>query len=132
MAKSSSPAGNTPPPKTSEADIYLTDDSAKNITLSIKIGPAGQKAVSHIKLDQQMLLKDHDGTLNNFTIDTNRQCKNKFLAAATVVTAMANANSLVVEYVLKGGPDGTKTIRLNSAPANKGDSVLFDISVFLF
>lgn len=117
---------------TSQAEIYMTDDSNNKITLDIKIGPAGQKAVSHVKLEQKLLLKDHDGTLKEFPIDTNRQCKNKFLGAATLVTAMADVNSLRVDYVLKGGPEGTKTIPLSSGPIKKGKSVLFDITVFLF
>jgi hypothetical protein len=122
----------TSTPNTSEADIYMTDNSDKNITLDIKIGPAGQKAASHVKLEQDLLLKDHDGTLKNFVIDTNMQCKNKFLGAATVVTAMADVDSLRVDYVLKGGPEGPKTISLTSGAVKKGEAKLFDITVFLF
>ena len=125
MAKSSSP-------NTSEADIYMTDNSNKNITIAIKIGPAGQKATSHIKLDQDLLLQDQDGTLPAFAVGTNLNSKNKFLAAATIVTAMSDVPSLTVQYVLNGGPDGAKTISLQSGPANTGDNVLFDITVFLF
>ena len=122
----------TATPNSSEADIYMTDNSDKNITLDIKIGPAGQKAASHVKLDEKLLLQGHDGTLKNFVIDTNLQCKNKFLGAATLVTAMADVDSLRVDYVLKGGPEGAKTIALTSGAKKKGESQLFDITVFLF
>jgi hypothetical protein len=132
MARSSNANKKVEDVDTSQADIYLTDDSAKTITLSIRIGPAGQKAASNVKLEQNLLLHGHDGTLRDFNIDTNRNCKNKFLSAATIVTAMSDVEEINVVYIINGGPDGKKEIPLRSGAVNEGDFVTFDITVFLF
>jgi hypothetical protein len=131
MAKSTKKTDKSKP-NTSEAEIYLTNTSASNITLDIRIGPAGQTGSSHVKLDDDLKLNGHPDELKNFPVGTNLECKNKFLSAATVVVAMSDVDNIDLVYVVKGGADPTLSIPLWSGPLTQGQKVVFDITVFLF
>ena len=119
--------------KTSLTDIYMVDDSGKEVKLNLGIGAAKQKSLSKIKLGRNILLDEHEGSVKNLHLGSNASLKGKFLNIKTVVTDINGLpNETFLELGITGGPIGDFNSKLSKTVLNDGDSVFYEIEIFFF
>lgn len=83
--------------------LYLVSDTDKHVSLEIIIGDVGQTASSLIAIDQEEP-KDHEGSLSETPLGTNRELSNKVLFITTTITdtsELSNFTEMIIR--LRGG-----------------------------
>ena len=119
--------------KTSLTDIYMVDNSEKEIKINLNIGAAMQKGLSRIKLGRTVLLDQHEGSVKNLSLGSNAGVKGKFLNIKTVVIDIAGLpNETFLELEITGGVNGKFSSSLSKTVLNDGDSVFYEIEIFFF
>src|SRR5688572_20115166 len=112
-------------------DIYLVNESDKDILLNLKIGPAMVKAVSNVKLESKTLLSEHEGQISNLKAGTNKTVNAKFLTIKTVAThILGQPRNIQLELEIKGGIETVSYPPLRAQIKNDGDTIFFEIEIF--
>lgn len=118
--------------QTSLTDSYQVDDSDRQIKFDLIIGDIGQASISTIKLDDNILLGNHEGTLVDYPVGENRNVANKFLNITTIVTDVSqNHNRTGINFSIRGGRN-PYNYALSKVVVNQGDSVAYKIEIFFY
>jgi len=83
--------------------LYLVGDTDKDVSLEIIIGDVGQTASSLIAIDGEEPT-DHEGSLSETPLGTNRELSNKVLFITTTITdtsELSNFTEMIIR--LRGG-----------------------------
>jgi hypothetical protein len=110
--------------KTTQDTFYFVDDTQRNVTLEIFINAPEQTCSSTIKIDREVKIDGHSGSLKEQPLDTNHNLADKTLSIATTITNTAgHAAKASVTIRLKGGQSPSEDPL--SATNEAGDSVTF-------
>lgn len=130
MAKKTSVKAAFEQSRSSHFDPYKINDSDKEIQVKVIPGDTGQSATTEAWLDDQSILKNHDGPLDWMTIGTNRSLRGKYLDLYTSVTDVPGKPDLTsFDFRLRGGVSPYKYYAEKTV-TTQGASVLYKISIF--
>jgi hypothetical protein len=118
--------------QTSLTDVYQVDDSNRLVKIDLIIGDIGQSSISTIKIDDQVLLSEHLGTVVDFSVGKNKAIVNRFLNITTIVTDVnQDHNRTGIDFSIKGGVSPYHYV-LSKQVINQGDSVAYKIEIFFY
>nr|WP_068891153.1 hypothetical protein [Pedobacter panaciterrae] len=118
--------------QTSLTDVYQVDESNRLVKINLVIGDIGQASISTIKLDDEVLLNEHLGSLVDFSIGRNSAIVNRFLNITTIVTDVSqDHNRTGIDFSIKGGVN-LYHCALSKQVSNQGDSVGYKIEIFFY
>jgi len=118
--------------QTSLTDVYQVDDSNKLVKIDLIIGDIGQASISTIKIDDEVLLSEHLGTLVDFPVGRNKAIVNRFLNITSIVTDVnQDHNRTGIDFSIKGGVSPYHYV-LSKQVSNQGDSVAYKIEIFFY
>jgi len=118
--------------QTSLTDIYQVDETNKLVKIDLIIGDIGQASISTIKIDDDVLVNEHLGTLVDFSIGKNKAIVNRFLNITTIVTDVnTEHNRTGIDFSIRGGVSPYHYV-LSKQVINQGDSVAYKIEIFFY
>jgi len=118
--------------QTALTDIYQVDESNKLVKIDLIIGDIGQASISTIKIDDDVLVNEHLGTLVDFSIGKNKAIVNRFLNITTIVTDVnTEHNRTGIDFSIRGGVSPYHYV-LSKQVINQGDSVAYKIEIFFY
>ena len=118
--------------QTSLTDVYQVDETNKLVKIDLIIGDIGQASISTIKMDDEVLLSEHIGTIADFSIGRNKAIVNRFLNITTIVTDVSqDHNRTGIDFSIRGGVSPYHYV-LSKQVINQGDSVAYKIEIFFY
>ncbi|MEO7766902.1 MAG: hypothetical protein ABIS01_05725 [Ferruginibacter sp.] len=112
------------PGNTTLDTIYIIDSTNNNVTLAVSIGDQAQTSDMTIRLDEEIIVKEHPGDFPEKILGTNQQLKGKKLSiVATIADTSQTSNLTSLTIRIKGGffPGEfplAKTVDTNGASAD--------------
>ena len=118
--------------QTSLTDVYQVNDTSKLVKIDLIIGDIGQASISTIKIDDEVLVSEHLGTLTDFSVGRNKSIVNRFLNITTIVTDVnTEHNRTGIDFSITGGVNPYH-YALSKQVINQGDSVGYKIEIFFY
>ncbi len=118
--------------KTTLDTAYLVDGSNRPVTVEIIVGAPGQTATTDMILGDKNILRGKKGSIDEFTLDTNKTLNGKKLHITTVmVDTSRDTNNVEAIIRLRGGFKFIE-YELFKVVKNEGDNAIFTAVIEFF
>lgn len=118
--------------KTTLDTVYLIDGSIRKVMFELVVGAPGQTAVTDIILGNDNIMKGKKGSIDEFSLGTNKELNGKKLNVTTVVTDTSRDTNLAeVTLHLQGGFKAME-YPLIKIVKEEGDTVVFTFAIEFF
>jgi hypothetical protein len=109
--------------KTTLDTLYLINNTRRNVSLELNIGAQGQKSLTTVRLNNNVVVENLDGDLLKTKIGLNADLKGKILKIVCTITDTSRITNLTFLNIKITGGVLTRSYPLYKTVDSEGESV---------